>query len=218
MPWPLLAAALPAAASMGSAIFDYFGQRSANNLNRNIAREANVFSAQQLDKQMSFQERMSNTSWQRGVQDMKSAGINPMLAFSQGGASSPSGGSVTGQTGAPMQNTHNASAALSRYYDIMNAIETNKQIKSQTRLNDYSAKAVQANARKTNADAKISENNATKSDVITTPWKVVDSVIKNPKASAKALTNSIRDKTTYHGKSSFWQKFNSVFDEPMFRR
>jgi hypothetical protein len=32
----------------------------------------------------------SNTSWQRGVKDMELAGINPMLALSQGGASTPS--------------------------------------------------------------------------------------------------------------------------------
>lgn len=38
-----------------------------------------------------WQEYMSNTSYQRTVQDLNAAGLSPMLAYSKGGASTPSG-------------------------------------------------------------------------------------------------------------------------------
>lgn len=77
--------------------------------------EANrQFSASEAQKQRDFEERMSNTSYQRAVADLKLAGINPVMAFSAGGASTPSGASAAGSSSAtPTQGSAvNSSVAL----------------------------------------------------------------------------------------------------------
>lgn len=58
-----------------------------------IARDFNSVEAQ---KNRDYQTQMSNTAYQRMVADLKASGLNPYLAYSQGGASSPSGSSASG--------------------------------------------------------------------------------------------------------------------------
>lgn len=81
--WGAIAAA--AGQVIGSGL-DYLGQSKANKSNKQMIRE-----------QMAFQERMSSTAYQRSMKDMKAAGLNPMLAYQKGGASSPSGASIAMQ-------------------------------------------------------------------------------------------------------------------------
>ncbi len=46
---------------------------------------------QAANRQMDFQERMSNTAYQRAMNDMRKAGINPIMVSKLGGASTPTG-------------------------------------------------------------------------------------------------------------------------------
>lgn len=60
-----------------------------------------------------WQEHMSSTAYQRAVEDMKKAGLNPILAFSNGGASTP-GGSAGTISGASMGLASSSALGVSR--------------------------------------------------------------------------------------------------------
>lgn len=56
------------------------------------------FSAAEAEKERAFQTEMANSAYQRAMQDLKKAGLNPILAYSQGGASVPSVSAASGVT------------------------------------------------------------------------------------------------------------------------
>lgn len=60
------------------------------------AHDAMRFSAEEAEKNRQFQKMMSDTAYQRAMADMKAAGLNPILAAQNGGASTPSGSSANG--------------------------------------------------------------------------------------------------------------------------
>lgn len=63
--------------------------------NASEAQKSREWSSAEAKALRSWQEELANTSFQRGVEDMQKAGINPIIAYAQGGAATPSGGMGT---------------------------------------------------------------------------------------------------------------------------
>lgn len=78
-----------------------------------------------------WQEHMSSTAYQRAVEDMRKAGLNPILAFSNGGASTP-GGSAGTISGASMGLASSSALGVSRSSGFVpNAYESESWSKSE---------------------------------------------------------------------------------------
>lgn len=109
------------------------GERS-NKINQREAEKNRNWQTREADKNRSFQERMRNTEWQAAVADMHAAGINPAVAYSQGGAAAPGGSMGGGATAASATDTVSSAMQMSMQQKGMQLLDAQvKKAKGEAR-------------------------------------------------------------------------------------
>lgn len=112
-----------------------------NEANSAEAQKQRDFNREEAEKTRTWQENMRASTYQTTVSDLKAAGLNPMLAYQNGGTSTPGTSATASQASLPQM--------VNRQQAALNASATQAQI-----LNSY------AQIAKTSADTEVSRATA----------------------------------------------------------
>lgn len=187
---------------LGGALTGFAGSMATNLFNAGNVRDTNAANSEIAMRQMQFQEYMSNTAHQREVEDLRKAGLNPILSATHGGASTPGGASAT-MVAPQFENSAKSAADSAAQFATLDAnlknvaadtatkVEnskllamqqesTAKQIERMSIDNSYQASILGQNLKKLNLDNSLTEST------------MKNTIMKSAADAATAKSGSIR--------------------------
>jgi len=128
-------------------VSSFIGGAQANEANSAQAARSMAFTDEQQRRQFEFNndqaiaarawtQGMSDTAYRRSMKDMRKAGLNPILAYKQGGASAPSGASASGgmSSGSQAQMKDIVTPAMASAMQVATTTTNLKNIQAQTEM------------------------------------------------------------------------------------